>query len=128
MLQFLKKTALKLGSNIRELQKSHLRSPHWSALRDQHLKEHGECAACGSKNHLQVHHIKPFHLQPELELDPDNLVTLCMDEWDCHLAIGHGGSFHTYNPHVMEDAYRFHHASGNRTEIIAEAKKGREPL
>lgn len=128
MISLIHRSFVKLISSFREAQKSRTRSPHWSTLRDQHLKENGECAACGSKKSLQVHHIRPFHLQPELELDPENLITLCMDEWDCHLTIGHGGSFRSYNPCVEEDVYRFRHATGERHAIISEAKMGREPI
>ena len=46
----------------------------------------------------------PFHLDPALELDPTNLITLCMDEKECHLHIGHGGSFKQYNPEVRRMA------------------------
>jgi hypothetical protein len=50
---------------------------------------------------VQVHHVRPFHLRPELELDPDNLISLCMAEGrHCHLAVGHGGDFKAYNLHV----------------------------
>jgi hypothetical protein len=61
------------------------------------------------QNHNQViklpvhHHKKPYHLHPELELDPNNLITLCMENL-CHIDIGHGDSFKAYNPNVAEDA------------------------
>ena len=62
------------------------------------------CRGCGTKKHLQVHHKKPFHLHPELELDPKNLITLCMDVWRCHIELGHSGDWKAYNPHVEDDA------------------------
>lgn len=126
MIKLLQRSFAKISSVIRETKKSHLRSPQWNSVRDAHLVEHGTCAACDGNENLQVHHVLPFHLHPEKELDPDNLVTLCMGEWDCHLNIGHGGSFRAFNPHVHEDAYRFRHSGPMRHEIIAEAKKGRE--
>jgi hypothetical protein len=46
----------------------------------------------------------PFHDQPSMELDPKNLITLCMGKTECHLTIGHGGSFEQYNPNVARDA------------------------
>jgi hypothetical protein len=46
----------------------------------------------------------PFHLDPNKELDTTNLITLCMGEKECHLHIGHGGSFRQYNPNVRTDA------------------------
>lgn len=94
---------------VREhLSKPGERSPHWPAVRRAHLKAHPTCAACGARAVLgmQVHHEKPFHLDPELELDPKNLITLCerLTGPECHLRIGHGGSFQLYNPHVRLDA------------------------
>jgi len=127
MLQRLKKSIRKLKSKIHETKKSHLRSPKWDDVRNMHLTLHGECAACGSKDELQVHHIKPFHLHPELELKLDNLVTLCMSEYDCHLSIGHGGSFKAYNPNVLEDVEMFKAADeSRRTKLLAEIKVNRK--
>ena len=94
-------------SVIRERSKSKKRSSHWDSVRDSFIESHPTCAACGSKNRLQVHHIMPFHLHPELELDVKNLIVLCMDENECHLEIGHGGSFKCYNPKVETHAKRF---------------------
>ena len=81
------------------------RSPKWPRTQDKHLKKFPTCAACGGTANLNVHHKKPFHLFPELELEPTNLITLCMDgDKDCHIKIGHGGNFKAYNPEVAEDA------------------------
>ncbi len=80
------------------------RSSKWPTV-EKHFKEnHPTCEACGSKNRLNVHHCKPFHLDPALELDPNNLITLCMDIKECHLHIGHGGSFKQYCPDVRKYA------------------------
>ena len=46
------------------------RSYEWSKIRNEFLKENPTCAACGRNKKLEIHHIKPFHLNPELELDP----------------------------------------------------------
>lgn len=83
------------------------RSPHWAAVRAKHLEAHPNCAVCGGKDKLQVHHKRPFHLHPELELDPDNLITLCevkRDGVNCHLFVGHLGNYRSYNPDVAADA------------------------
>ena len=83
----------------------HLRSPQWDDVRDAHVEKHPTCAACGSATHLQVHHIKPFHLFRELELDPTNLLTLCeQSDTKCHLRVGHHGSWKKYNENVVQDA------------------------
>lgn len=48
------------------------RSPHWDEVRDEFIKLHPYCEACGSGLKLCVHHVKPFHLFPKLELNPKN--------------------------------------------------------
>ena len=79
------------------------RSPHWPSVQHKHLKLEPVCAACGGGLNLNVHHKKPFHLFPELELEPTNLITLCMDgDKDCHIKLGHGSNFKAYNPYVEE--------------------------
>lgn len=79
-----------------------IRSPKWSNVRKEHLKNHGTCSACGRDKKLEVHHIKPVHLFPELELDPSNLVTLCADP--CHIVFGHLMNFKSWNTDVMIDS------------------------
>lgn len=83
------------------------RSPHWSTVRKQHLEKFPTCAVCGGTEKLNVHHKKPFHLHPELELSMDNLITLCengKNGINCHLAFGHLGSFRSFNENVTEDS------------------------
>ncbi len=87
---------------------SHLRkigrSGQWKTI-EKHFKEANDtCAACGSKKRLQVHHIKPFRSYPELELDPTNLITLCMSKNQCHLFIGHGNNWKCFNENVVDDS------------------------
>jgi len=116
-----------LESRLREKRKEKQRSPEWRKVRDEHLEKFPLCEACGTSKELQVHHIKPFHLDPELELDGNNLITLCMARFNCHLQIGHGGSFGTYNPNVEEDSkkFRLEKSASARKSIISEAKKNR---
>jgi 5-methylcytosine-specific restriction endonuclease McrA len=76
-------------------------------VRRAHLAKHGECAVCGeTREHLlNVHHKKPFHLHPELELEPTNLITLCEEPHkNCHLWVGHLGHWRSWNEHVERDA------------------------
>ena len=85
------------------------RSSKWSAVRAAHLEAHPRCAACGRYTHLEVHHIEPFHVKPELELEPSNLLTLCdYPTASCHLHLGHLGSWAAWNPQVRAwaDTYR----------------------
>lgn len=83
------------------------RSGKWRGVRDKHLEAFPDCAACGGTKMLNVHHKMPFHLRPELELDPANLITLCeVPSHACHFALGHCFNWSAYNPHVEEDAAR----------------------
>lgn len=85
-----------------------VRSPRWDNVREYHLEIYPTCAACGCNDNTQVHHIKPFHLYPELELDRNNLITLCENkETKCHLKIGHLGSWKKINPDVVQNASEF---------------------
>jgi len=84
-----------------------LRSTHWPSVRKKHLEKHSTCEVCGSTIQLEVHHIVPFARDPEKELDPDNLITLCENSNDgviCHLLFGHLGNYQYLNPNVVEDA------------------------
>jgi hypothetical protein len=102
------------------------RSSHWPTVRKHHLEEHGTCAACGGTKKLQVHHERPFHTDPSLELDPENLITLCERLGkDCHILIGHGDSFKFYNPDVVLDARRVleHPEMRKAVEAMAKAKR-----
>jgi 5-methylcytosine-specific restriction protein A len=81
-----------------------MRSPEWHTVRNDYIKDHNYCRCCGSRDNLEVHHIKPFHLHPELELDPTNLITLCEGDNKCHFNIGHLRNWKTFNEKVIEDA------------------------
>lgn len=84
-----------------------LRSPQWPAVRAAHLALCPSCAACGGREHLQVHHKKPVHMFPELELEPANLVTLCEGPGrGCHFIFGHLYSWHSFNKNVDKDSAR----------------------
>ena len=83
------------------------RSSHWPKVRAVHLDGHPTCEVCGGNKKLEVHHIRPFHLHPELELDPTNFATLCEDDDDgvnCHLFFGHLGNFKSFNVTVVNDS------------------------
>lgn len=83
------------------------RSSKWPSVRAEYLKTHNSCAVCNGTKSLEVHHIKPFHVKPELELDPTNFITLCeagTNGINCHLLVGHLGNFKSVNLTVVEDA------------------------
>lgn len=84
------------------------RSGKWPATRAEHLRREPTCAACGTSQDLEVHHVQPFHLFPALELDQSNLITLCEQSGrNCHYFFGHGYNWHCWNPTVREDAAAF---------------------
>jgi hypothetical protein len=87
------------------------RSGSWPLVRSSFLKLNPKCAICESTTNLEVHHIKPFHLNPELELDVNNLITLCESKKygiTCHLLVGHLGNYKFSNPDCRKDAKALH--------------------
>lgn len=84
------------------------RDARWNSVRKEHIRTHSFCIACGNTSNLEAHHIKPFSQNPELELDPNNLVTLCTcsvrGKMNCHLMMGHNGSMQEHNPNVVHDS------------------------
>lgn len=86
------------------------RSSKWRTVRDEFIRQHPFCAACGTKKNLNAHHIKPYHEHPELELEPGNLIALCRYH---HFYIGHDPdgpdgpeqpNWSKSNPNVVRDA------------------------
>ena len=65
--------------------------------------------ACGGTKNVVPHHKKPFQWFPELELDSDNLISLCEGgTLNCHLWFGHMGCYSKwYNPRVTEACKMF---------------------
>lgn len=83
------------------------RSSKWPAVRKAHLAKFPTCAACGTKEKLEVHHIWPVSWPggENSELDPSNLITLCEAPGrNCHLNVGHLGDYASRNPAVIVDA------------------------
>lgn len=82
------------------------RSSGWSKVRADFIK--GKCCAlCGGTKLLEVHHIEPFHLYPEKELDPKNLIVLCEGNksMNCHLQFGHFNNYATkWNVNIVAEA------------------------
>lgn len=77
------------------------RSPEWGTFRDRFVAENPFCAGCSKQTSLEVHHIQPFHVRPDLECSEENVVVLCRD---CHYTFGHLRDWRLANPHVLEDA------------------------
>jgi 5-methylcytosine-specific restriction protein A len=87
--------------------KGQRRSGSWRTVRARHLIGHDHCFVCGQKSKLEVHHVIPFSVAPHLELDPENLVSLCENKKygiNCHLLIGHLGNYRRTNVSFWQDA------------------------
>jgi hypothetical protein len=70
----------------------------WQRCRRAFLKKVGKvCVCCTSKKKIEVHHMLPRHIRPDLAVDQTNLIALCKD---CHFHIGHLNSYHTYNDNI----------------------------
>lgn len=83
------------------------RSSQWPKVRAAHLVKNPKCAVCDGDKTLEVHHIVPFNQNPQLELDPKNLITLCEASYGgvtCHLWFGHLGNYKSWNAKVAADA------------------------
>lgn len=83
------------------------RAPEWPKTRHWYLECEPRCAVCGSTENLEVHHVVPYHIRPDLELSVMNLITLCESKKqgiNCHLFVGHLGDYKAFNPSVRLDA------------------------
>ena len=87
------------------------RSNEWPRVRKEFLKQNPECAVCGKRTGLNVHHIVPFHIAPSKELYHSNLITLCRRH---HLLFGHLGLWKSWNEDVLEDCWVWRHKLRNR--------------
>lgn len=68
-----------------------------------YLKDNKQCVLCGALDHLEVHHIIPVSVCPELACEPLNFMTLCdYGNAGCHCHFGHLGSFIKYNRYIQE--------------------------
>ncbi len=84
-----------------------LRSSKWVKTRNEHLKKQNFCQWCGSPDNLEVHHIEPFHISPDRELDESNLITLCENkEKQCHFAKGHFRNWRAYNSNIVKQCHK----------------------
>ncbi len=72
------KTSKKKAKKKYSFSDSVTKDPRWKLLRAKVLKTYGrECMCCGSKQEIQVDHIKPKSIYPELAFDFNNLQVLC---------------------------------------------------
>ena len=86
------------------------RSSRWAAVRDAFLRGQ-RCSVCGGRRNLVAHHVIPFHLAPDLELEHSNLIALCEAKRygiNCHLLLGHIGNWRRANPVILADVAYWH--------------------
>lgn len=71
-----------------------------------YLVLHPECAFCGCQKNIEIHHIQPLHLFPNLACDFHNFISLHDNSNNsCHRWFGHLGNFSSkYNPYIREQA------------------------
>ena len=79
------------------------RSGQWPKVRKEFVRKNPICAICGKKWFLNVHHVQPFHLNQTLELDENNLITLCRTD---HFSWGHFYAWKSFNKDVKIDVER----------------------
>lgn len=103
-----------LGFNVfsRKSLRGAVRSPKWKKIRDEHLDKNPSCAACGRTLNQEVHHIEPVHINPDRELDPSNLVTLCSNH--CHIVFGHFLDWKSWNSDVIKDTTVYYNKYKNK--------------
>ena len=90
------------------------RVPGWRKIRNKYLKANPICAVCGRTNKLDIHHIKDVSNYPELELNLNNLVTLCRGATKCHFLFGHLGNWKSINDSIKWDVSYFSKKIANR--------------
>jgi len=74
------------------------------------MEKNPRCEVCGSKKKVEVHHVIPFSLAPDLELEPSNFISLCENKKygiNCHLLLGHLGNYRRFNASVKADVMFF---------------------
>ncbi len=90
-----------------------LQSFTWKKLRNEFVKKNKHCFICGGVENLEVHHIIPKKINPDLYLEESNLIVLCdgSDRFkglSCHRIFGHFGCYRSrWNENILEDAKYF---------------------
>ena len=113
MINFWYKILSFFGSREYEKLGGAKRSSEWSRVRKENIKDY--CEMCEKKggllNRLELHHILPFNLRPDLELSPQNFFTACRH---CHLRFCHLNSFQSYEKDIKIEAEKWKIKRQNR--------------
>jgi hypothetical protein len=74
----------------------------WKNFRLRLIKERHplRCRLCGDWKKVQLHHVLPVSIRPDLECERSNIVELCKLH---HFIIGHLSNWTNYNVHFWED-------------------------
>lgn len=91
-------------------------SQRWKKLKKEHLKKESECAVCGRRANLEVHHIIPVSFDASKQFDSNNLITLCATP--CHFSFGHFFCYHCYNKDVRKMAAEFKKAMHTKRNCL----------
>ena len=76
------------------------RSPKWKQFCKDMEKMWGNRCLVTDSEIIQWHHVLPFHLFPESELDPQNVRPL---RPDVHFLLAHLGKWASYNENILRD-------------------------
>lgn len=104
-----------MATSIVDKCKASIRGSEWREARSNHLLVEAFCQCCGRNNNLEVHHVIPWHIKPELRYESSNLITLCRE---CHFRFAHHSNWSDCNPSIREDCARFNQ------RFIVRAKRG----
>ena len=69
----------------------------WRKVRNEHIEHESCCQMCALTRKLEVHHVQPWHIAPDLRYDLENLITLCRE---CHFRFGHYLNWKLSNPEI----------------------------
>lgn len=105
-----------INENHRSKTHGKKRSPEWGKFKREFAETHPKvCAVCGTTKKVALHHLRPFHLHPELELSENNMLWVCERQGhDHHFFVAHLENFKSYNPNAKEDAETWRQKIQNR--------------
>ena len=92
-----------------------LRSNQWPELRREFLQYNPLCAVCEKNRRIELHHIFPFYIRPDLELSKNNLIQLCREH---HFLFGHLLDFKKFNLQVRKDAKEWNNKIKNVIKVV----------
>lgn len=117
MFRAIKQVFVATRESIRLRQWVRPRSRQWGKIKKTHLLKEQSCQWCGGVIRIEVHHIYPFHLFPEKELEESNLITLCCG---CHFERGHNRDWREYNRDIRHECEC--HGEAVRQDFISSGK------